>query len=239
MKIDLLSVVATGDSDLNVSYSIELELKAAVADGFARATLLLSKKIPPVRLANLVPGRVLAAPRLVSQIPDRKSRITGGFTKQEAESLATELMGLDKLETQTDAGTLPDSTGIRVQLLLHAEDYSYDVMNRHMNYDGVSILASGLQGTINGKQLDYIVAVAAHNCLLEAFEHLDSPNGKFWKATFFVPQGPSSDHANQALTQDTIDQWLKRGVKFKLDHCCDESELELPATKHINDDVAP
>ena len=55
-----------------------------------------------MRLAILVPGKVLTAPYLRSAITDGKIQITGDFTKQEAEQLASELQGAADSSTGAD-----------------------------------------------------------------------------------------------------------------------------------------
>ena len=88
---DLVSAVAKTDPDIEGAYSIDLQLKPQAAERFARETKRLSLQLPTVRLAILDSGILHSAPRLVSEILDGKMRITGRFTKQEAEQFAADL----------------------------------------------------------------------------------------------------------------------------------------------------
>ena len=217
-ETDLLSAAAMPDPDLQDSYSINLELSAEAAERFGRETLRLSKQNPSVRLAVLVPGRVLMAPYLRAAIPGGKIRITGNFTKQEAERLASELHGAEDSTPGADVSKSSETSGIRVQLLLDVVTHSHEMMTENLQYDGLSLMATGVKGTIHGKPLDDLVAVLAHECRLESFEPADYRGGKYWKATFFVPQGLTNDGSNHTLTQETLDQMQQNGTKYKLDH---------------------
>ena len=92
-ETDLVSAAATPDPDPQGFYSINLELTAEATKRFGRETLRLSTQNPPVRLAILVPGKVLMAPVLRAAITGGKLQITGDFTKQDAERLASDLHG--------------------------------------------------------------------------------------------------------------------------------------------------
>lgn len=106
-ETDLASAEAIHDPFGGSPYSINLELTAEAAERFAAETLLLSKQNPPVRLAILVPGKVLTAPFLRTAITGGKIQITGDFTKQEAERLAAELNGTADSSTGADESKSP------------------------------------------------------------------------------------------------------------------------------------
>ncbi len=91
-ETDVVSAVAEADPEIEGAYNINLELKPEAAQRFAEETRRLSQQASPVRLAILVSGKIRSAPRLVSEIPNGKIRITGKFTKQEAEQLAADLI---------------------------------------------------------------------------------------------------------------------------------------------------
>ena len=108
-ETDLVSAAATPDPDLQDSYSINIELSAEAAERFGRETLRLSKQNPSVRLAVLVPGRVLMAPYLRSAITGGKLQITGDFSKQDAERLASELHGAEDSSLDDDVSKSPET----------------------------------------------------------------------------------------------------------------------------------
>ena len=108
-ETDLVSAAATPDPDLQDSYSINIELSAEAAERFGRETLRLSKQNPSVRLAVLVPGRVLMAPYLRAAITGGKLQITGDFTKQDAERLASELNGAEDSSLDDDVSKSPET----------------------------------------------------------------------------------------------------------------------------------
>jgi hypothetical protein len=114
---------------------------------------------------------------------------------------------------QADAGP-----GIDVHLLLSADTYSREVMHKNLGVDTLSILGSGITGTVNGKTHRDIQAVMAHGCRLESFHEATQGGKRYWDATFFVPQDAKSDGSNRSLSQQRIDGMLKDGVWFSLDH---------------------
>jgi WD40 repeat protein len=95
-------------------------------------------------------------------------------------------------------------------------------MNRNVGFDGISLMGTGVHGTIDGNESDNLVAVLAHNCRLESFTESESASGNYWQATFFVPQGPTSDGSNRSLSQERLDAMQAEGVQFTLDHTRDQ-----------------
>ncbi len=238
-EADVVSAIVqpSADREGEPEFSINLELTAAAAERFAVETQRLANQDPPVRLAILVPGRILTAPLLRSPITGGKVVITGNFSRQEAELLATELRGTPLLDptapsvappVEPSVPTLgPEGPGLRVKLRLKAEDYPREILLRNMGLDGLSIFASGVSGTVDGQPQDNLVAVLAHQCRLEALEEINEGEAKYWKVTIFVPQGPSSDGSNRTLTQGQLDSLQEHGAEFKISPL---SHLPGPAT---------
>ena len=112
--------------------------------------------------------------------------------------------------------------GIRVKLLLDAEKHSREMLQKNIGFDKLSIMASGVTGTLEGKSYDNLVIVLAHLCRLESFKETEHRGKLYFEATFFVPQGPKTDGANQTLTQKRLDELQEQGVKFWLDHHRDQ-----------------
>ncbi len=217
-ETDLVSAVAIADPDIEGAYSIDLKLTAEATERFARETRRLARQAPPVRLAILVPGNILAAPRLRSEIPDGNLRITGQFTKQEAERLAADLNRTPDSTRRADETHSSNRQGIRVHVLLNRESYSREMMQRNLGFDRISLYGAGMRGVVDGKETTNFVGVLAHECVLESFEETDDPGGKFWDTTFFIPQTQASDGSNRSLTQKSLDQLKVQGVVFQLDH---------------------
>ena len=91
-ETDVVSAVAESDPEIEGAYTINLELTPQAAQRFAEETRRLSQQTSPVRLAILLSGKIRSAPRLVSEILNGKMRITGKFTREEAEQLAADLI---------------------------------------------------------------------------------------------------------------------------------------------------
>jgi serine/threonine-protein kinase len=119
--------------------------------------------------------------------------------------------------------------GIRVQVLLSTERHSRELLRKNIGFDGLSIMGSGITGTVNGKAHSDIVAVMAHRCRLESFDETQLGGKMYWRAILLVPQDSKSDGANHTLSQKRIDQMQEQGVQFWLDHQRDEAAAKPAA----------
>ena len=119
-----------------------------------------------------------------------------------------------------------ESAGIRVTLPLKAQTHSREMMQKNVGFDQLSLMASGLRGTIDGREHNNLVAVLAHRCRLESFQETEHLGKRVWEARFFVPLGKASDRSNHSLTQAKIDQMREQGVEFWLDHHRDQLARE-------------
>lgn len=117
----------------------------------------------------------------------------------------------------SDAGV--STPGIRVKLRLNAERHTGEMLRKNVGFDRLSLMGSGIKGTIDGKASDNLVVVLAHHCRLES---VDEAGKRHFEATFFVPQGPTSDGSNIHLSQKRLDEMQDQGVEFWLDHHRDQ-----------------
>lgn len=117
--------------------------------------------------------------------------------------------------TKPNAEEVP---GIHVRLLLSVSSHSRRVMLENKGFGDLSILGTGIVGTIDGKQSKNLSAVMAHGCRLESIEETEYRGKKYWDAKVFVPQGPTSDGSNRSLSQKMLDGMKELGVEFQLDH---------------------
>jgi uncharacterized protein (TIGR03067 family) len=122
----------------------------------------------------------------------------------------------------TIKSTVDEVPGKRIQLLLSAETHSQEMMRKNKGFDGLSIMGHGFTGTINGKASNNLVVAIAHGCRLESFEETEYLGRKYWKSTFFVPTGRTSDQLNRSVGQNWLDVMKTEGVEFRLDHYRDQ-----------------
>lgn len=149
-----------------------------------------------------------------------KDEVRGAWTtSQESgiESKRPELAELLWVRSIPDAAVA--TPGIRVKLRLGTEKHSAEMLHKNISFDRLSIMGSGIKGTIEGKASNNLTAVLAHHCRLESFEESGK---KHFDATLFVPQGPTSDGSNIELSQKRLDQLQEQGVEFWLDHHRDQ-----------------
>ncbi len=120
------------------------------------------------------------------------------------------------------AATQPtlEVSGIHVHLPLSAETYPRELMERNVGYDQLSIHATEI--TVDGKKVDKAFAVLAHDCRLDSFQETTHLGEKVWDAKFFVPRGAGSHWANNAVSQEQLDEMKSQGCLFKLDHHRDQ-----------------
>jgi len=150
-------------------------------------------------------------------------RIRGAWTTNEKSRINPANPELaDLLWVRPPTAAAVATPGIHVKFRLHGEKHSREMLRKNIGFDQLSIMGSGITGTIEGKASDNLVAVLAHRCRLESFEETEHRGKKYWDATFFVPQGPTSDGSNLQLSQKRLDQMHEQGVQFWLDHHRDQ-----------------
>lgn len=152
-----------------------------------------------------------------------KDEVRGAWTTSQEPGINSgrpELAELSWVRPATDAAVaIP---GIHVKLRLDAEKHSAEMLHKNIGFDRLSIMGSGVKGTIEGKPSVNLVAALAHRCRLESFEESGK---KYFEATVFVPQGPAGDDThfhNRHLSQKLLDQMQEEGVQFWLDHHRDQ-----------------
>jgi len=142
--------------------------------------------------------------------------------------------------TKQALGVPAATPGSRVQVLLSLENHTREMLRKNVGFDELSIMGSGLTGTVNGKTYHNVQAVMAHRCRLESFEEAEQGSmKKCWKATLFVPQGPASDGSNRELSQQRLDKLQEQGVRFWLDHHRDQSDIRPRPTPQTPEEMTP
>jgi serine/threonine protein kinase len=161
-------------------------------------------------------GSILAVIRLGNkdvELPGARER--NGINARTLEP--ADLAGKHSPSTPPDA-----ASGICVRVLLSPETHSREMLTKNIGFDQLSVMGSGITGTIDGKAHTNLVAVMAHRCRLESFEETEHDGKKYWTVTLFVPQSATSDGSNLGLSQQRLDGMLGKGVQFWLDHHRDQ-----------------
>lgn len=119
---------------------------------------------------------------------------------------------------RSDENASDKTPGIHIKLPLDAATHPQEMLRSNLGFDGLTILASGIPGTSEGKKVENVVIVMAHKCRLQSIEKGTYQGKDCWEATFFVPQGTTSDGSNLSLSQQRIDQLKEQGAIFQLEH---------------------
>ena len=166
-----------------------------------------------------------------------KGEIRGAWTTSQDSKINSGKPDLaNLLWVRPGADSAVATPGIRVKLRLGGEQHSREMLEKNVGFDQLSIMGSGITGTIEGRASDNLVAVLAHRCRLESFADVGQPGKKYWDATLFVPQGPTSDGSNLQLSQERIDQMQEQGVQFWLDHHRDQLSGRLESAQPTPDE---
>jgi hypothetical protein len=150
------------------------------------------------------------------------NEIRGAWTTSKESAINPGTPELADLTWKRLPATQADAAGIRVRVLLSPQTHSREMLRKNIGFDQLSIMGAGITGTVNGQTHDNLTAVMAHRCRLESFQEAEYRGKKFWDATLFVPQDPTSDGSNLVLSQKLLDHMREQGVQFRLDHYRDQ-----------------
>jgi serine/threonine-protein kinase len=121
---------------------------------------------------------------------------------------------------------------VTIQIPLDVSKHSGEMLEKNLNYQGLSLYAAGVMARAEGSEVDLpATVVVAHDCTLRAFEEVERNGEKFWNTTLVVPMqhelldlrpGMTLEEAEAKFDpkafQDRLDTLWKDGARFELDH---------------------
>ena len=130
-----------------------------------------------------------------------------------------------------------------VQILLDVSKHPREMLEKNLNYQGLSLYAAGVMTRAEGSDaMAPATVVVAHDCTLRAFEEVERDGEKFWAATLVVPMqnelldlrpGMTLEEAEAKFDpkafQDRLDKWREDGARFELDHYLGQEPKNEPA----------